>query len=323
MAKVPNDHHAEQVQSAVSSNAAAKSALVASWSRSMRLYGLDPEKSKGPHIVTETELRDARERLGSLISTAQHALDRLFAAVGGAGCCVMLADKDGIPVDRRGHVSDDAIFSKIGLWNGAVWSEEHEGTNGIGTALAEQRALTIHRNEHFFSNNTILSCTVAPIFDHRGHLMAAIDVSSARRDLSDDFIKLIGLAVVDAARKVEAENFRLAFPKARIVVAQNGSDVWNDKTSNALVAVDADDLVIGASRSARSLYGLTDEALRKPVPASTLFGHERTSQEDYANAGKRVIQAALAEANGNVSAAAASMGISRATLHRKMKSLGI
>ena len=95
-----------------------------------------------------------------------------------------------------------------------------KGTNGIGTALAEQRALTIHRDQHFRSKNTALSCTVAPIFDHRGRLIAAIDVSSARWDLTEDFVKLISVAVVDAARRVEAENFRLAFPKARIVLAQ-------------------------------------------------------------------------------------------------------
>ncbi len=77
---------------------------------------------------------------------------------------MLLADKDGVPVDRRGFEGDDATFYKIGLWTGAVWSEQREGTNGIGTALAEQRALTIppgsafpqqkhgafvHRGSHF------------------------------------------------------------------------------------------------------------------------------------------------------------------------------
>ncbi|MEK1887729.1 MAG: GAF domain-containing protein, partial [Phyllobacterium sp.] len=240
MGRLHDGLHAEHIQSALASDAAARSALVASWGRSMRLYGLDPEEGAPPNVLTDQELSQAREQLGSLINTAAGTLDRLYMAVGGSGCCVLLADKDGVPVDRRGHVGDDATFCKIGLWTGAVWSEESEGTNGIGTAIAEQRSLTIHRDQHFRSRNTALSCTVAPIFDHRGRLMAAIDVSSARSDLTEDFVKLIAMAVVDAARRVEAENFRLAFPKARIVMA--GDNIAGDRIVNALIAVDQDDL---------------------------------------------------------------------------------
>ncbi|HEX8047984.1 GAF domain-containing protein [Rhizobium sp.] len=315
--------HASQVQSALVGSAAAQSAVVASWSRSMRLYGLDPEDGAPPDVLTEAEFRQARERLGSLVQTAQASLDRLYSAVGGAGCCVLLADKDGVPVDRRGSAADDAVFCKMGLWTGAVWSEERAGTNGIGTTLAEQRALTIHRDQHFFSRNTALSCTVAPIFDHRGRLMAAIDVSSARSDLTEDFVKLIAFAVGEAARHVEAENFRLAFPKARIVLAQSATDPSQERSANALLAVDDDDLVIGASRSARHILGLTDEALSRPLPAADLLGQRKNVRQDYAMAERSVIQRALARTSGNISAAAMIMGISRATLHRKLKKLGL
>ncbi|EJM99416.1 GAF domain-containing protein [Phyllobacterium sp. YR531] len=314
--------HAEHIQSAVTGDAAAQSALVASWGRSMRLYGLKPDEGTPPNILTEQELREARERLGSLVETAETTLDRLYSAVGGAGCCVLLADKNGVPVDRRGYEGDDATFCKAGLWTGAVWSEECEGTNGIGTALAEQRALTIHRDQHFRSRNTALSCTVAPIFDHRGRLMAAIDVSSARSDLTEGFVKLIAMAVVDAARRVEAENFRLAFPKARIVMAQS-NDLGNERALNALIAVDEDDLVVGASRSARALLGLTDESLSNPLPAANLLGQDTDAERGFAAAERSVIQRVLRKADGNISIAANMMGMSRATLHRKLKRLGL
>lgn len=314
--------HAEHIQSAVTGDAAAQSALVASWGRSMRLYGLKPDEGTPPNMLTEQELREARERLGSLVETAETTLDRLYSAVGGAGCCVLLADKNGVPVDRRGYEGDDATFCKAGLWTGAVWSEECEGTNGIGTALAEQRALTIHRDQHFRSRNTALSCTVAPIFDHRGRLMAAIDVSSARSDLTEGFVKLIAMAVVDAARRVEAENFRLAFPKARIVMAQS-NDLGNERALNALIAVDEDDLVVGASRSARALLGLTDESLSNPLPAANLLGQDTDAERGFAAAERSVIQRVLRKADGNISIAANMMGMSRATLHRKLKRLGL
>lgn len=127
-------HHAARVEAAIASGQAARSALVASWCRSSRLHHLDPSGRRPPIRLTEAELYHARDRVAPLLSAAQGTMDRLYQAVGAAGCCVLLADREGIPVDRRGAPADDSTFQSWGLWIGAVWSEEHEGTNGIGTS---------------------------------------------------------------------------------------------------------------------------------------------------------------------------------------------
>ncbi len=72
----------------------------------------------------------ARQSIEPLIRMAAASLDRLFLAVGGAGCCVLLADRNGVSVDRRGAPADDKTFHAWGLWQRAVWSENNEGTNG-------------------------------------------------------------------------------------------------------------------------------------------------------------------------------------------------
>ena len=93
------------------------------------------------------------------------------------------------------------MFRRWGLWNGAVWSEAREGTNGIGTCLAEQRVLTIHRDQHFHTRNIGLSCTVAPLFDPNGRIAGALDVSSCRPGL-EGLTGLVERAVTDAARRI-------------------------------------------------------------------------------------------------------------------------
>ena len=113
-------HHADRVQAAIASNGAAKSALIASWRRSLSLYGLDPAGRKPPGRLTDAELCKVRQEIEPLIQVAQSSLDRLFLAVGGAGCCVLLADRDGIPVERRGAPGDDATFLSWGLWPGTT-----------------------------------------------------------------------------------------------------------------------------------------------------------------------------------------------------------
>ena len=309
-------HHADRIQAAIASDAAAKSALVASWRRSSSLHRLDPTDRSPPRYLTEAELGEARQRVEPLIRAAQSSLDRLYLAVGGVGCCVLLADRNGVPIERRGALVDDETFHSWGLWTGSVWNEESQGTNGIGTCLVEQRALTIHRDQHFHTRNTGLSCTTAPIYDHEGDLVAALDVSSCRADLTEGFANLISVAVTDAARRIEAENFKMAFPRARILLAP-----VSDKGSGALIAVDSDDLVVGETRSARLELGITQQCLDKPMPATDLLGWGESGPEVLAEAERGVLQRALARADGNVSAAAQALGISRATLHRKLNSL--
>lgn len=308
--------HAEKVHAAVTSDAAAKSALVASWRRSANLHRLDPTECKAPIRLTQAELNIARRRIEPLLRAGQASLDSLYQAVGGVGCCVLLADRDGIPVDRRGAISDDETFEAWGLWTGTVWSEQAEGTNGIGTCLVERRALTIHADQHFFDRNTALSCTTAPIYDHEGELAAALDVSSCRTDLTQGFVNLITMAVSDVARRIEADVFRLAFPNARILLAPT-----EHRLAGALLAIDNDDLVIGATRAARQALSLTSETLRGPLPAADIMGRGELSGGELRDSERPVVQRALAQAGGKVAAAARLLGISRATLHRKLNQL--
>jgi transcriptional regulator of acetoin/glycerol metabolism len=290
--------------------------LAASWVRSSAWYGLDPEAIQEPRRLTDGELRQAREQVEPVLHAAQASLDRLFLTVGSSGCCVLFTDRNGVPVDRRGATVDDDTFRRWGLWTGTVWSEEAEGTNGIGTCLVEERALTIHREQHFHTRNTGLSCTVAPIFDHEGRLAAALDVSSARADLTEGLVDLLAATVAEAANRIEAENFRRAFPTARLMLASDGE-------RGGLLAVDRDDLVVGATRRARLTYGLTDAKLAAPLPVETLLFGDRDEPRDLRDAERSGLQRALARASGNVTAAAKALGVSRATLHRKLARFGL
>ena len=93
-----------------------------------------------------------------------------------------------------------------------------------------------------------------------------------------------------------------------------------DQRAIAMIAIDGDELVIGATRAARQALGLTGENLARPVPVADLFG---IVDGDLEAAGRGVLQRALARAGGNASAAAQALGISRAALYRKLNRLGL
>ncbi len=300
-------------------SAAARSAISASWVRSLTLYGLDPAAPAPRHRLSQAEFRAAREPCSALLASATPTLDRLFAAVGETGSCVLIASADGLLLDRRGMAGDDALFQSWGLWPGTSWSEEDEGTNGIGTCLADESCVIIHREEHFHTRNIVLSCTTAPIYDHRGRLAGALDVSTCRADVTRAFAGLIASAVADAARRIEARHFREAFPDARIVLAPE-----TDWSAGALLALSRDDVVIGATRAARLACNITDARLATALHADVLLDRAaETEGADLAHAERSVLVRALARASGNVSAAARALGVSRATMHRKMRQLGV
>ncbi|MCF6327447.1 MAG: GAF domain-containing protein [Devosiaceae bacterium] len=318
--------HTKEIEQALIGDSSAESSVVASWARSKNLHKLEPGRSGSMQRLSAREFLETCDRLGSLIDTAQLSLDRLFQAVGSDGCCVLLADKQGIPVDRRGAISDDKVFNEWGLWTGNVWSEGEEGTNGIGTSIIEERALTIHKGQHFHQKNTGLTCSAAPIFDHEGNLIATLDVSSCRRDLTIGFSRLISLAVIDAARQIEAAHFEYKFGDARVIMASEPHNTDGSQLNSqgaSLVAVDRDDLVIGATRAARRLFDLQDKDFQNPLPLSSLYGQEVNDAKRYSQMGRRIISQALAKQGGNISAAAKALGVSRATLHRKIKLLNL
>jgi transcriptional regulator of acetoin/glycerol metabolism len=95
-------HHAARIEAAIASGQAARSALVASWRRSARLHRLDPVGARAPERLSDGELCQVREKVGPLLAAAKNVMDRLHQAVGVNGCCVLLADRQGVPVDRRG-----------------------------------------------------------------------------------------------------------------------------------------------------------------------------------------------------------------------------
>ncbi|MCA0922249.1 GAF domain-containing protein [Pseudooceanicola nanhaiensis] len=310
--------HIDRVyETAQSKSAAARSRLAASWRRSLEKHGLDPGERRAPGRVEATSLGDRRAALGDFLQLATPRLDQLFQLVGGSGCGVLLTDAQGVVLETRCREADAPVFREWGLWEGADWSEAAEGTNGIGTCLAERRQVVIHREDHFYARNTAMSCLDAPIHGPDGRLLAALDVSSARADQTEGFNRLIAATVAQTARQIEGDFFRAAFPRARIVAAEGES-----AEGAALLAVDKDDLVIGATREARRAFGLDAEGRIKPRPASDLLGRDG-AETGLDRAERAAIVRALARADGNVSAAARALGMGRATLYRRMNRLGI
>jgi len=279
-------------------------------------HGLDPAQKQPPVYLPEKDIARHKEALGSVAAIAQPRLDQLFALVGSSGCGVVLSDKKGLIIDHRFGTADAPIFQGWGLGAGADWSEAAQGTNGIGTCLVERRGVVIHKDQHFMVSNIAMSCIDAPVYGAEGEIVAALDVSSARVDQTEAMNGMISELVRQAARSIEADNFKQTFSTARILAVDDTSD------GIALLAATSDDIVIGATRAARRAFGLKTQGAFRNVPLGDLIGHD-THSKGFARAQSAAIIRALVRADNNVSLAARELGVSRATLYRRMKELKI
>ena len=310
------DQHAQIVREAISSAAAAgRSTLAASWCRSALHHGLDPDKGPAADRLDASRLALARGAREELIRRAGPVLDRVAGTLVRSGRCILLTDADSVILEERMGEGDRDMFDRARLVPGECWSEAAEGTNGIGTCLADEKPVVIHRDQHFLSANVQVSCHGVPIYDANGSLVGALDVSTNRYDHDRDTATLIISVLTGAARELEGLLFGAAYRDCRIV------QVGEDGEAGGLLAVDRDDLVIGANRMARRNARLAQVSARAPVPVADLLG---AGEEDpIASAERRVLRQALARSHNNVAAAARDLGIGRATFYRRMARAGL
>jgi len=241
-----------------------------SWRRSAELHHIDPESREPPCILTESALHLSKEPIERTVRAAQAELDRLHRIVDHAGYVTLLCDTQGVAVDHRGSEARSAEFRYWGIWLGGVWSEAVEGTNGIGTCIADRRAVTVHQTQHFRSRHIGLSCSGAPVFDADARLVAVLDVSSMDPQLSAQAHALTLPLVINSARQIEERLFRERFSHAWIVAI---APPEND-TPGALLAVDKEHRVIGADRFARRQFALDQRALETDTGVWTIFSRD-------------------------------------------------
>ena len=222
--------------------------IAQSWHRSIVHYGLNPRGRGEKVILTASEIRRHQELNQDYLAIAGQGVTGLSRRVAQAGFAVLLSDENGITLDSRLPAQRDP-YTQSGLIIGARWDESVVGTNGIGTALVSQHALTIHRDEHFLAANARMSCSVSPIFDPLGKLKGCLNASCLDMDGPKEAQHLTLQLVVMYARMIENAYFRHSY-RDRLTLALKPRDEISDLANEQLLALDEGGNVIGANHAA-------------------------------------------------------------------------
>ncbi|WP_027555738.1 sigma-54-dependent Fis family transcriptional regulator [Bradyrhizobium sp. Cp5.3] len=295
MASLSASNHVARVLSVANhvADVDASSRIANSWRRCLISHKLDPARQGPPQTLTEAEVRHVAEPMEKTIRLLTPELDDLARVLRDAGYCVNLADTNATMLfSRLPGEADARMFLDWKIYTGSNFAEAFEGTNGLGTALAEEKPILVHRDEHFREQWHMFSCAVAPLFDQAGRLAGAVNITSCRRDIERAAHQLALAVTMEATRRMEGAIFRDHFRNAWIATVPGDG-------GSGLIAYDEDRRIVGACRSARAMLSLTDGMIASGIDATRYikFDHQAARSADEIVALRRADGSLLGQAH--------------------------
>jgi len=320
-------------------------AILRSWIRCADM-GLDAYRAPLSEAPTASEVRQLHEKYEALWRICRPEMDALYNEAREMSGIVVLTNARGEILDAVGDPTFAGKAAAVALRPGAQWSEDGTGTNAIGTALAERRAVSVNGAEHYFQAHGGLSCAATPIIDPRGAVAGVLDISTPAEAPAGAALGLIRMAV----EQIEHRLFRSGFEGCRTVRFQTDPNLLGAAREGILAVRDG--VVVAANRRGLSLIGRSWDALDQmridevfDLRSGELAGgmargrdgrefHLRVDDDARGpplspaatpkldDVELSAIRRALDVHGGNVSAAARQLGIHRSTIYRRLPELG-
>ena len=119
----------------------------------------------------------------------------------------------------------------------------------MALANLEQRAITVHQEEHFRAPNKKLTCSAVPIFGTDGRMLAVLDASAIESPDDKRSQHLVLQMVRSAARMAEDANFLHEFEHHHVLRARRRD--FLEVSADGMVALDEAGRIVAISQSLR------------------------------------------------------------------------
>lgn len=294
-----------------------------------------------------------------LIRAARPVLDKLGRAIANTHYFAILTNSDGCVIDVNGPIDHFDRRASLITRIGADLSEQTLGTTAISAALSEQHPVWMHRGEHFFDDNAAFSCAGSPLFGSDGRCIGMLDLTGIHVPERPELKHLTALSArtIENALLLQQKHsllLRINWPgqplgedtdglitlnadggvlganqHARLMVPQLMHLAHTGIHCSDLFAMPFAMLFDASRRSSAVIEAPLWSGLRlitvvqRPEDESTIKSLRTDSNgavQGLRDMEAAVISQALDQARGNVAQAARALGISRATMYRKLGS---
>ena len=330
--------------------------ITQSWQRCLDM-GLQPRQTVGFDAVSAQHMRRVQEASRPLVQAAQPVLAELARAIADIRYFAILTNAEGIVVDVHGPIDRQNRQADVIARVGVDLSEKAVGTTAISAALSQLQPVWLHRGEHFFKDNGVYSCAGAPVFGPHGVCAGMLDltgIETAERPALKHLVRRSARSIENSwlLSTPHALLLRLNWPGNQpgddsdglLTLDPNGHIVGANPTARQMLSLSPgtpdqpqhaselfaspwENLFDTASRpnSTQELplwsgLRLQTQAMRPGAsqPAAPVRPPLGSPAKPLKDIQTDMIREAVNQARGNVAEAARALGISRATVYRKL-----
>jgi transcriptional regulator of acetoin/glycerol metabolism len=207
--------------------------------------------------LTRSEIADKSGKIETILKFAEPEIRKLLSRLYQYDYWITVASQDGVNVLSRCDYRLMNRMEDVGLRQGAVWSENLQGTNAVGTALKLQKPISVLRDEHFLKRIHAVSCTAVPIFGPNGEIKCVLNASTNR--LTDREAQHFLMSIMErSAVRIEHSFFSEHYSNERILRLSQ-SDDFSDPSNEIQLAIDGDDNIIDVSSKTCAFFNIERE----------------------------------------------------------------
>ena len=325
-----------------------------SWRRCLA-RGYRPDQSIGFNAVSRAAVDQAIEASHSLLQAASPVIASLSRTMADTGYFAILTDARGVVIGVDGPVDHSNRLAHLIARVGVDLSETAVGTTAIGTTLAELHPVWLHRGEHFFEDTSAYSCAGAPLFGPDGRCVGMLDLTGvhvAERPALKHLVTQSAQRIENAMLLAQPHRLRLRINWPGQILGSDGDGLVCLDSDGCITGANRHAaLMLGLQGGApwphsSDVFALAHEELfdaarsDRPAAELPLWSGLRVQVQVRHNDGlpytlaprpqstpavplkdleDALIRKAVLDAKGNVMEAARRLGISRATVYRKLQ----
>jgi transcriptional regulator of acetoin/glycerol metabolism len=225
--------------------------VLSRWARVARL-GLAADSDRYPEVESRSALVVRRDRIDDAFREENALLDQVAGKLSTPDVVALLADPEGVILASRGGGEFQTDAGRARLVEGARWSETARGTNAIGTAAAEGKAVAVVGRAHYELRIGDLFCYATPLRDAYGEVVAVLDVTGAMSHHDPAFAVAVQTAGAALERALRAQAFARTHAGGlpvleRLVARSRGPALLAEASGGVRIANDAALAMLGPS----------------------------------------------------------------------------